>query len=179
MNLFYDSYYHSAFRFSNYNCASSLALKIVATVDSTPLLNDSPQERNLLLSQAIFIDPQSSLPHKDWTLLHDAILIRAVVKHGWLDSLTNCAAIANDKTIHWGAPFEVSDESIGEEQRKPEAKPRADTSVQADYDNLYNTASRAVNFLQELYESFADGLPAPVLNEVSEHVGQKPHIVIY
>jgi hypothetical protein len=121
----------------------------------------------LLLSKAININPRSSLPHNEWTLLHDAILIRAVTEHGWLDSQATCSAIGNDKTIRWGAPFDASDEFNGKEQKKAEADLKAETTFQADYDDIYNTASRAVAFLQKLNDSFADGLAAPVLHEVS------------
>lgn len=121
----------------------------------------------MLLSKAININPRSSLPHNEWTLLHDAILIRAVTEHGWLDSQATCSAIGNDKTIRWGAPFDASDEFNGKEQKKAEADLKAETTFQADYDDIYNTASRAVAFLQKLNDSFADGLAAPVLHEVS------------
>jgi hypothetical protein len=121
----------------------------------------------LLLSKAININPRSSLPHNEWTLLHDAILIRAVTEHGWLDSQAACSAIENDKNIRWGAPFDASDELNGKEQKKGEADPRAETTFQADYDDLYNTASRAVTFLQKLNDSFANELAAPLLQEVS------------
>lgn len=145
----------------------SLALKTVSIADSNSRPDDSSQARNLLLSKAITINSRSSLPHKEWTFLHDAILIRAVIKHGWLDSHATCSAIANDKTIRWGAPFEASDELNGKEQKKAEEDPRAEATHQAYYDDLYKTASRAVDFIHELNESFADGLAAPVLNEVS------------
>lgn len=145
----------------------SLALKTVSIADSNSRPDDSTQARILLLSKAININPRSALPHNEWTLLHDAILIRAVTEHGWLDSQATCSAIGNDKTIRWGAPFDASDEFNGKEQKKAEADLKAETTFQADYDDLYNTASRAVAFLQKLNDSFADGLAAPVLHEVS------------
>jgi hypothetical protein len=149
----------------------TLALQAVSIVDSKSQPDDPPQARSLALSKSININHhQSSLPHTEWTLLHDAILICAVTKHGWIDSHSSWSAIENDKTIRWGAPFEASDEIKGDEQKRAELDPRAEKKFQADYDNLLNTASRAITFLSKLSESFADGLAAPVLIEVSKLV---------
>jgi hypothetical protein len=109
----------------------------------------------------------SSLPHPEWTLQHDVVLLRAVVKHGWLDSHATCLAVGNDKTIRWGAPFEISDQSVSKGTTQTETDHEKDKKIEDQYQYLYNTATRAVTFLKQLDETFVDVLPAPVLNEVS------------
>ncbi len=125
------------------------------------------QERNAHLCKLINVHPLSFLPHPEWTLQHDAVLLRAVVKHGWLDSHATCLAVGNDKSIRWGAPFEISDQSVREDMTQTESAHETDKKSEDQYQYLYNTATRAVTFLQQLDETFVDVMPAPVLNEVS------------
>lgn len=93
--------------------------------------------------------------------------MRAVAKHGWIDSHASCLAIGNDKTIRWGLPFEVSDQFTDEDMTQTRTDPDNDKKFEDKYACLSNTATRAVIFLQTLNEKFVDILPAPVLNEVS------------
>ncbi len=145
-----------------------LALQAVSIVDSVSQPNDPPKARILALSKSININHhRSSLPHSEWTLLHDAILICAVTKHGWIDSHSSWSAIENDRTIRWGSPFEASDDINGDEKKSAELDPTAESKSQAYFDDLHNTASRAITFLSKLSESFSDGLAAPVVFEVS------------
>lgn len=145
-----------------------LPLQIVSTADANISPEASVEERNAQLSKLININPRTSIPHPEWTLLHDAILTRAVTKHGWIESGSTISAIGKDKTIRWGAPFEVpegkKDQAVSEE-----ADPVAEKKFQVEYTELHGTASRAVKFLQELKEKFVDGsgMPAPTTNEVS------------
>lgn len=127
--------------------------------DVTLLPNSLILERNIHLSELVHIIPRSLLPHNEWTLLHDAILIRAVTKHGWLDSHANCSAIENDKTIRWGPPFQAS--------MNISIKNNTEMEIQANYDYLYKIASRAVTYLNKVNESFSDKLAAPVFSDVS------------
>ena len=155
-----------------YFSLSALILKIVATADANVATDASIEEKNIQLSTLIKVAPQTKKPHAEWTSLHDAILTRAVTKHGWIDSHTSLAAIANDKTIRWGPPFEVSNEALSQKENKTEeVDPEAEKKFQADYDQLLTTASRAVNFLQKLNDpAFSNGMPAQVLNEVRERL---------
>jgi len=100
-------------------------------------------------------------------LQHDAVLLRAVVKHGWIDSHAACLAIGNDKTIRWGAPFEVSEQTVVKSANQTETDPETERKLKSQWRHLYNTATRAVMFLRELNETYVDVLPAPILNEVS------------
>lgn len=45
-------------------------------------------------------------PHPQWTSMHDAILMQAVAKHGWIEQDSCARAIAEDKSVVWGAPFD-------------------------------------------------------------------------
>ena len=150
----------------------ALILKIVATADANVATDASIEEKNIQLSTLIKVAPQTKKPHAEWTSLHDAILTRAVTKHGWIDSHTSLAAIANDKTIRWGPPFEVSNEAVSQKENKTEeVDPEAEKKFQADYDQLFTTASRAANFLQKLNDpAFSNGMPAQALNEVRERL---------
>ncbi len=142
------------------------SIQAVSTADSYSRPEDSIQARNEQLCKAIKVNP-GSRPHPEWTVHHDAILLRAVVKHGWIDSSATCLAIGNDKTIRWGAPFEVSAQSTVTDESQSVTDPESAKKLKIEYQDLYNTATRAVMFLQKLNESFVEVLPAPVLNEVS------------
>lgn len=51
-------------------------------------------------------DKGLSLPHPAWTSTQDAVLINAIVKHGWIDHDRCCRSITKDSTIKWGSPFD-------------------------------------------------------------------------
>jgi len=96
---------------------------------------------------AEFLSSQKgTLPHPLWTSRHDAILVHAIAKHGWIDQETRLRKIAEDSTISWGAPFEpnkAAPDSIVKERRQ-------------DMDELLSTASRAAALLnrnRELLET--------------------------
>ena len=147
----------------------SALYKAVTTADSSVSSEATIEERNLQLSKLININPRTTLPHPDWTLLHDAILIRAVTKHGWADKNSTCLAIGNDKTIRWGAPFEPDQATKAD--KKPEADPEEEEKQsKASYDQLFTTASRAVKFLTHMNKNFADELQAATRNSVRERL---------
>lgn len=47
-------------------------------------------------------------PHPMWTSRHDAVLIHAVAKHGWINEDLAVRAVAADNLIDWGLPFGLS-----------------------------------------------------------------------
>lgn len=142
--------------------------KAVATSDSALSPDASMDERHAQLSKLMNIDSRTSLPHPEWTVLHDAILIRGVAKHGWLNRDGAETALAQDSTIKWGAPFEI------ETNKEPEAKeqdPDAEAKFQVAYTELLSTASRAIAFLNELVdEKFVEAIPAMIRNEMRERL---------
>lgn len=60
------------------------------------------------ISKCIQIDKRSSLPHPKWTPYHDAVLINAIVKHGWLELDSSLHAMLKDGSVEWGPPFDHS-----------------------------------------------------------------------
>ena len=49
---------------------------------------------------------KSFLPVPAWTSHHDAVLIDAIVKHGWLENDRSYSLICDDNSLLWGPPFE-------------------------------------------------------------------------
>ena len=88
------------------------------------------------LSGLLQVDARSALPHPLWTSKHDATLIRAIAKHGWVDREKSCRAITDDPEIKWGFPFELSSESNN-----------AKKLGKGELLNLRSTADRASSFL--------------------------------
>ena len=86
------------------------AIGVVKTVDeeSSTSNNETTPSDHDKLSDILGVDARSGLPHPLWTRKHDAILIRSVAKHGWVDVDSNLKDIVNDKDITWGFPFEAS-----------------------------------------------------------------------
>jgi superfamily II DNA/RNA helicase len=137
---------------------SSVASYIVKRAESA----DAPQKSGDFLEDIISVDSRAALPHPLWTLKHDAILIRAIAKHGWVDREKSCRAIIEDPEIKWGFPFELTEEIV--------AKP-LDAS---ELGHLQSTASRAASFLEnhsELVEALK-GCNRPL---IIESYGLKHH----
>ena len=67
------------------------------------------------LTGVISVDKRMTLPHPLWSTKHDAILIHAIAKHGWIDNEASCKRITKDDTIKWGFPFD-SDRSTHESE---------------------------------------------------------------
>lgn len=125
--------------------------------------------RNEALSKLIKLDSKSSLPHPQWTRRQDAILMRAVVKHGWLDRQSSIYAIINDKTIHWGPPFEASTSApipSGQLEEKPDLG--GALSSHAEYNKVLAVARRAVRFMNVLKSDVVKEMTNATLNEVQE-----------
>lgn len=62
------------------------------------------------LSSLIAIDQRTFVPHPLWTTHHDAALLNAIVKHGWVECDTSCREITADSSIQWGPPFDLKAE---------------------------------------------------------------------
>lgn len=94
------------------------------------------------LANALVMSKLIAKPHPSWTPRHDAVLISAIAKHGWIDSDKACREIIEDSTIKWGAPFD--DNGKGSDQK--EASPDTSKS-EPDLDLLRETARKAADFL--------------------------------
>lgn len=142
---------------------------MISSADSNLPSDASIEERNIMLAKLIKINPKVGRPHPEWTALHDAILIRASAKHGWPDKSTSAMAIANDKDIKWGAPFEATEKAKTEENQD-EGDSEAEAKFQEEFDQLHSIASRAAAFLKPLSATFSDCIPAADLNEIRERL---------
>jgi hypothetical protein len=89
------------------------------------------------LCDILGVDARSGLPHPLWTRKHDAVLIRSVAKHGWVDVDSNLKDIVNDKDIKWGFPFEAA------------ANAPIQCISEQEMNNLRETAKRAASVLNE------------------------------
>lgn len=90
------------------------------------------------LASALAVDRRASLPHPLWTARHDAILMHAITKHGWIDHESRLRAIAEDPLIKWGAPFELTGDS--------------QNVVQEDVKSVAVVAHRAASTLNQHHE---------------------------
>jgi hypothetical protein len=126
------------------NCG--LMSSIAALVERTSAASDASVDLQGL-EAAVQIDKRLALPHPAWTSRHDAILIRAIFKHGWIDQSSSFRAIAEDSDITWGPPFDLQDDMVSS------AVP---TNLD-DAEELRATAFRAATFIsknRELIEEF-------------------------
>jgi hypothetical protein len=120
------------------------AIELVKAVDgesstnNTNAMNSTKKDK---LVDMVGVDARSGLPHPLWTRKHDALLIRSVAKHGWVDIDSNLKRIVNDKDIKWGFPFEASDDAAPIEH--------VDENDQA---NLRQTAERAAAILNDKHD---------------------------
>ena len=101
--------------------------------ESTP----SDSEGDGKLCDIIGVDARAGLPHPLWTRKQDAVLIRSVAKHGWVDIDLNLKDVVNDKDIKWGFPFEAAASAPVKRISEQEMK------------NLRDTANRAAKILKE------------------------------
>jgi hypothetical protein len=75
---------------------------------STPGADSASVIKNL--AKIIDVGRKISLPHTQWTSYHDATLLFAIAKHGFLDQDASVASIVKDSSISWGEPFEKKGE---------------------------------------------------------------------
>eukprot|EP00804_Cyclotella_cryptica_P025678 CCRYP_002891-RD/>CCRYP_002891-RD protein AED:0.05 eAED:0.05 QI:284/1/1/1/1/1/17/975/2223 len=141
----------------------------VKTADKDLSTNASDAERNRALSKLIKVDSKSSLPHPEWTLLHDSILLRAAAKHGWIDRQSSVNAIISDKSIRWGPPFETQDVARSESLDEPDKNTVGKmTSADIKYSQVSRVARRAVTFLSMLKDSLKEGMTTATFSEIQE-----------
>ena len=60
------------------------------------------------LAELIQLNCKAAPPHPLWTCKHDAVLVHAISKHGWIHEDLAVRAIAEDALIDWGLPFGLS-----------------------------------------------------------------------
>ena len=92
------------------------------------------------LKDVLFVDGRSGLPHPLWKPCHDAVLIKSITRHGWVDREKACRAMVNDSEIKWGYPFEIA-----------ATENRAELS-EDEMSDLRTTAQRAAAFLESFPE---------------------------
>ena len=88
------------------------------------------------------------LPHPKWTTTHDAVLMSAIKKHGWVEHDTVNRAIFDDKSIRWGPPFEyVSDGSSPTKVSQSQSTSKDSKMAEVELDAIEKAAERAAKFL--------------------------------
>jgi hypothetical protein len=121
---------------------------LVNHVNASPNVSSlSTVEKYDKLSKLLVVNPKASLPHPSWKIIHDAILVSAIAKHGWIGKDDNCRAITNDESIEWGKPFDEGDVSLP-------SSSNTDSSLQnmndvVDKVELKKVASRVVDFMND------------------------------
>ena len=88
------------------------------------------------ISHSLMTERRIHLPHPAWTVKHDAVLIQAIAKHGWIEYDACCRAITEDKSIEWGVPFD----GLGGQRS-------VSTNEEGRADVLAAVAERAIHFL--------------------------------
>ena len=146
---------------------------IQAAITLTRRAESQPGDTVEALVKLLSIDHRTTLPHSSWSLKHDALLIRAIAKHGWVGTDKACKEIANDKSIKWGPPFDYSDTVEEETPKSPSAsnivvKPMTETELAG----LRNTASRAAKFLN-LDHAILDEIKGTNMHLIEESYGLK------
>lgn len=121
---------------------------LVGKVFSSDHGTEEATEKYLQISRLIDISPKAALPHRHWKPVHDAILVFAIAKHGWIDRDSHCSAIIEDKGIKWGPPFEKASSGEPESRSNENAK-----EIAKNMDLLQNVAKRATDFLNNEQES--------------------------
>ena len=147
---------------SNLSFLDSL-FRAAATADANAGPDASEDRKNEELSKLIKMNPRTGLPHPQWTLVHDSILIRAICKHGLIDKRSSADAIGHDTSIHWGSPFE---EGATHKSEKPDEE--AEKKFNNDYVQLSRVASRASDFVQAHSGNAFEGLKDGKLNEMRQ-----------
>lgn len=131
--------------------------------------NASNDDRNKALSKLIKLDSKSSLPHPQWTRIHDAILLRAVGKHGWLDRPSIRNDIVSDPAIKWGPPFEAAPVR-NSKSNEIEFNSVVENASDVEYNKVLSAARRAISFL--VVEDLGEGLTPAILNELQDKLSK-------
>ena len=102
-------------------------------------------EKCIKMSKLLNVRYNSAVPHPLWKSIHDAVLVFAIAKHGWLESRNNCYDIEHDSDIKWGKPF---DEGAFSQQSNEDAGLNVLQEVVAiSRDQLIDVAERVTIFL--------------------------------
>jgi len=118
----------------------------------------SEYEKLTDLVKLLASDKRTALPHASWKPLQDAVLIRAIAKHGWIDRDRASRAIAMDADIKWGRPFDegldipAAVEKASFEKKEKEQPPRPPPP----YDEVKAVAARAADFLNSEHGMIPD-----------------------
>lgn len=137
--------------------ATTLVKKAGATRDAMPLIDH--------LASALVVDKRASPPHPQWSSKHDAVLIHAVAKHGWIENETSCRRIINDSEVTWGFPF---DSGAAAKEGNEGNKTTEKTDI---INSLRETASRAADFFNahnDILKGFNDATVVRTYNLVQE-----------
>lgn len=84
------------------------------------------------LSSILDLGTTLSLPKGSWSAHHDAKLVMAIAKHGWIEQDSSVKSILRDSSLKWGPPFD----SMQQVKTSPKAR-----------QNLVFAARRVVDFL--------------------------------
>lgn len=87
--------------------AGSHMFAATSLVSQAQAASGNPDAIDRLLSSLV-VDKRTTLPHPAWTTKHDAVLVLAIAKHGWIDQEASIRAIIDDPSVTWGAPFEAA-----------------------------------------------------------------------
>lgn len=112
-------------------------IKAASDVVKAAETTGDPRNSDDRLMRHIAVDDRTGLPCGGWTPKHDALLVRAITKHGWLDVERSLKKIVTDESIYWGAPFELT--------KKAPIKAMAEDELPG----LRNVAQRAAAILNE------------------------------
>lgn len=169
-----DNRYKMGKRFTNLMLNSKTAHDIVSRAQSKAKQGGTDEaklvsHKNLInnLARLITLDKRTAVPHPKWTAIHDAVLIAAIAKHGWIDRDSACKAMVEDKSIKWGRPFDDGDfgplkdsvnkdEPIHTDTKISDPQPSSDNSAEQKENDeesgiisdLKSIAPRVLNFFQ-------------------------------
>jgi hypothetical protein len=134
-------------------CSMNYASTLVRRAESAAGEGNVVDQLEKLLS----VDHRSALPHPSWTLKHDAVLIGAVAKHGWIERDKSCRAITTDPDVKWGTPFDLSEIESSRPGSDNTSQPGSEnTSAKGLSDDevtvLKSTALRAAEFLTKHHD---------------------------
>lgn len=100
------------------------------------------------LANGLSVNKQIAKPHPLWNSGHDAVLINAITKHGWIEQDSCCRAITEDGSIKWGAPFDVDKGS----DQKSKAPVLVEANAKPDVELVRETSRITAEFLNSEHE---------------------------
>lgn len=104
---------------------------------------DKSDEKTIrALESRLHVDKRTGLPHPLWKARHDAVLLVAIRKHGWIDAEASYRSIIEDRSLPWGHPFNKLSSDEKEEHL---------VSVGHQKVAMRSTAERAAKLVSEKY----------------------------